>query len=231
MSICVICSSSVASPCFKCQIAKLTAENAILQKKLRYFQKQSHPILTLSENYYKFFEVSSEYLPIVLQGQYSDYHFITLTFDPSKFGQYNDEHDEKNYILMTIKLFQDLYKPLHLTGCFEYQGNGTIHGHFIISTNLNDEAIQSFFQPFFTDNKKNYRAVKSLPAKFPTVEDYLRKEALTFFRYDCISDLESGLELDRTIKPLQEHKHRSTALQDWIDLESRSIACQVNFKL
>lgn len=180
MSSCVVCKQ--ASQCYKCQIQDLKKANELLQMEVRYWKKESCKLLQLGTDYSVYFETDSKYLPIKYMGDKSDYRFLTITFDPSKFGLFNNHQDEQNYI------FRTLYKSRHmikqLTGCFEYQQNGSTHAHMIIRTSYTDKEIEDYLRPMYTDNTRNKYAIKCLPAKFPNVEQYLNKESNEFYRYD-----------------------------------------------
>lgn len=103
-----------------------------------------------------------------------NWRFLTLTFDPLKFGIDTSEVDRKRYILYKLMraIKHDIVSDFY--GCFEYHESGIIHAHVLIKTEYSDSFIEDYFQPEFTDNRRNKRAVKCLPAK-TTVINYIHK--------------------------------------------------------
>jgi len=189
---CVVCKHS--SQCQRCQIKDL---KDIIQKQnyeLSYLRKESNPQLKIQIDYSTNFETDNKFLPIKYYGEMIDYGFLTITFDPNKFGLFNQPSDEKNYI------FKKLYKSItdqyinQLTGCFEFQKNGTVHAHIIIKTTYKPKEIEDYFRPFFTDDPKNKYAIKSYLLQKEKCEAYLQKESEEFFRYDPVRGLDDGLE-------------------------------------
>lgn len=189
---CAICKGT--SQCYKCQVIDLIKKNSQLSKELAYFKKQPNKALSLKKDYSSVFETDTKYLPIKYIGDKSEYRFLTLTFDPSKFGLYNLHQYEQNYIFYTIYRLIKKNQIKQLTGCFEYQQNGSTHAHLIIRSDLPDHEVETLLRPYYTDNERNKYAVKCLPAKFPNVEDYIMKESNEFYRYDPnIGYYEEGL--------------------------------------
>lgn len=176
----------------------------ILTNKLSYYNNESNKQLILKKNYSTQFETDNKYLPIVYYGQLVDYQFLTLTFDPDKFGCFNMKEDEQNYIFYTLSKAIKDRKITQLTGCFEYQKKtGTTHAHLIIKTDETPKEIEDYFRPYFTNNPKNKYAIKSYPAQFPKVEDYLKKESQEFYRYDLVNGITDGIESPDDVNNLQ----------------------------
>lgn len=233
MNDCVICSGS--SPCFQCQIDKLTTIVELQKQELKYLRKESNKHLLLEKDYSKYFETDNRYLPLNLYGKHTDYHFLTLTFDPAKFGLFNNPCDEKNFIFATLYKARKWIR--HLTGCFEYQKNGTTHAHLLLSllqtpnSPSSDKDIEDWFRKFYTDNPKNKYAIKCYPAKFPTVEDYIKKESTEYYRYDPSNGLDDvpimpSVEADQPIKIVKPDHSKALKL---IEIWNRSKNVQVNF--
>jgi len=224
MSPCAICYGM--SPCFKCQLRHLKEENEQLKNKLHFFTRETNKLLKLKRDYTNEFLLGHEYLPIVFS--YSDlrhYRFLTITFDPKKFGQYNDNSLERNYIFKTIRKAIDDQLIEQVTGCFEYQKNGTTHAHMIISTQRADDVIEDFFRPYYTDDKRNKYAIKCLPAKFPNVENYIKKESNEFYRYDPIADY--GVNDEPPIQPVKQETPRET--QSDIDKRIKVYMAEISY--
>ncbi|WP_445780472.1 hypothetical protein, partial [Shewanella sp.] len=94
---CAICSGS--SLCFKCQIKELKSIVESQAIELRHWKGESCKLLQCKKDYRNFFEISANCLLPNYIGENTEYKFITITFDPSKFGLYNNRQDEQNYIL------------------------------------------------------------------------------------------------------------------------------------
>lgn len=86
--------------------------------------------------------------------------FITITFDPQKFGVENDSSEERLYILHKLELAMEKCYIFQYYGCFEYQNNGTIHAHLVADiTNRSHHDIRKFLKPYFTNQPRNVHAV------------------------------------------------------------------------
>lgn len=192
MKNCVICAGS--SACFSCIIQKQQIEIDRLSSALKYYQKETPLNQLKNKNYHTRFETNSTFLPLPILGQIKDYYFLTITFDPQKFGLANDITLEQNYIFYTLyRLIKKQFTD-HLTGSFEYQKNGATHAHLILKINdKSPKELIDFIQPYYTDDKKNKYAIKLLPAKFPNVIDYIKKESSEYYRFTNISALDFDL--------------------------------------
>lgn len=93
---CAICDRFLS--CFKCQIKTLKEKISIQDIELRYWKGESCKLLSLNKDYRQYYEVSLQYLPLSYIGDSLEYKFLTITFDPKKFGQFNLHSDEQNYI-------------------------------------------------------------------------------------------------------------------------------------
>ncbi len=125
-----------------------------------------------------------------------DYQFLTITFDPNKFGYFNMREDEQNYIFYKLKLSIKDQLITQLTGCFEYQKRtGTTHAHMIIRTDKTPSEIEDYFRPHFTNDKKNKYAIKSYYLEQEKCEAYLQKESMEYYKYDLVHGLDDGLSL------------------------------------
>jgi len=189
---CVVCRDS--SQCQRCQIKDLKKQIETLSYALTYFQKESNQQLRLIKDYSTNFELDNKFLPIKYYGEMSDYGFLTITFDPNKFGLFNQPSDEKNYLFKSInKAIKDKYIS-QLTGCFELQKNGTVHAHLIIKSDYTNKQIEDYFRPFYTDDPRNRYAIKCYPLQKERCEAYLQKESEEYYRYDPVRGLDDGLE-------------------------------------
>lgn len=198
---CVVCKGS--SQCQRCQIKDLKKIIEKQEYELQYLRKGSNHQLKLNNDYSQYFETDNKFLPIKYYGEMKDYQFLTITFDPNKFGIFNQPSDEQNYIFCYLKraiMTSIAPKPsfiTQLTGCFEYQKNGTTHAHIIIKSDYTTKQVEDFFRPFFTDDPKNKYAIKSYLLQKEKCETYLQKESTEFFRYDKhFNDLEDAEAFD-----------------------------------
>lgn len=191
LQLCVICADS--SPCFKCQISKLTKQNFFLKQRLQSYEREVIPILNLDRDYRKYFTISNKFIAVkVLDNMLSSYKFLTITFDPTKFGHFNNIEAEKNYILYTLRMLTKTNVITQLSGCFEFQKNGTTHAHVLIRTSSENKKIEELLRPHYTDNKRNVRAIQCVPARFPTCIQYMKKESDDYF---ALNEAE-GLDVD-----------------------------------
>lgn len=176
---CVVCAGSVQ--CLKCENFELKAQiRALRQEILKYnmdksevFQVSRHAEIEIYSKVLRY-QHPIEAFNLPTDDSIIKWRFLTLTFDPLKFGIQPFEQDRKAYIL--YKLLRSVRKNIidDFYGCFEYHESGLIHAHMVINTDYNDKFIEDYFQPEFTDNRRNKRAVKCLPAK-TTVLDYIHK--------------------------------------------------------
>lgn len=191
LQLCVICTNS--SPCFKCQISKLIKQNFFLKQRLQSYEREVIPILKLDCDYRKYFTISDKFIAVkVLEHMLSFYKFLTITFDPTKFGHYNNIEAEKNYILYTLRMLTKKNVITQLSGCFEFQKNGTTHAHVLIRTSSENKKIEELLRPYYTDNKRNVRAIQCVPARFPTCIQYMKKESDDYFALNEVD----GLDID-----------------------------------
>lgn len=205
---CPACYSSDYNPCYKCQIAQLKKDNHQLKVQLQYYTKSIPEILTINSDYKKHFDTSTFFLDFKNPINKSDYKFITITLDPSKFGLFNQDEPQMNYI------FRSLYNAINksiitqLIGCFEYQKNGSIHAHAIIKSKLTTQEIDAYFAPQFTDITKKQFAIKTeIIRNLTNVENYLKKESNSFYRYDksiknTLKEIPTST-IENTVNPLE----------------------------
>ncbi|WP_445769537.1 hypothetical protein [Rheinheimera sp.] len=206
---CPACYSSDYNPCYKCQIAQLKKDNHQLKVQLQYYTKSIPEILTINSDYKKHFDTSTFFLDFKNPINKSDYKFITITLDPSKFGLFNQDEPQMNYI------FRSLYNAINqsiitqLIGCFEYQKNGSIHAHAIIKSKLTTQEIDAYFAPQFTDIIKKQYAIKTeIIRNLQNVENYLKKESNSFYRYDksiknTLKEIPTSTIEEQSINPLE----------------------------
>lgn len=183
MSTCAVCVNT--SPCFRCEIKslkKLVEQQSI---ELRYWKGESSKLLQLKKDYRTFFETSNNFQNLSYVGDNIDYKFLTITFDPKKFGLYNVNSDEQNYILKQLLRLIKAGKIKSLSGCFEYQKNGTTHAHLICRISTNNKDIEDTLKPYFTDDPKNKYAIKCEdPNSIANITKYITKESTEYYRYD-----------------------------------------------
>jgi len=129
-----------------------------------------------------FFERSSEpiwfdYLPWLSQA-----YFITLTFDPERFGVSNHTDAQKDYLLMIICMIFEKELALSVYGCFEFCKTGAVHTHMILQTNQIDQ-VKKLFKKQLTFNAYNKHAVDVGNAKHPQAQQYIEKESTDYYTY------------------------------------------------
>lgn len=174
---CPICSGS--SACYKCQISDLQRQvneltevvNFLCGDSSRQLQLKKHEILLVDKTFIRLSELAL--LPIIEEREYV---FITLTFDPEKFGQNNDSEDEKKYLLHLIAQLIKTGNLSEVYGSFEYQRNGSVHCHFI--SKFSDYGyIKQHFKKGLTNRPRNEKAVDIKPVKgIQKLWDYINKE-------------------------------------------------------
>lgn len=183
---CVICHD--CSPCYGCQIK-------YLQQMVKYYKGFYDMINSIQNDNlklkpYQLADIKMMYkrdcspLPfecpnLELSKQWS---FITLTFDPQKFGISNEPEGEKNYMLNIILAAARLSYISSVYGSFELHKNGTVHTHFVAK--VHDQQIYSYLKKQLTDNPKNKNAVNLGPAKFPNCIKYIQKESNDYYQLD-----------------------------------------------
>lgn len=112
----------------------------------------------------------------------SNSFFVTLTFDPNKFGVQPFEHERKQYLkyqfseLLKLELIQSVY------GSIEYHANGIPHCHaVIIMPPSNQKIVYRILKEAMTDNKRNRVSVQLDSAKWPNAIKYIEKESEEYF--------------------------------------------------
>lgn len=204
MSHCGICCSSNI-PCSKCEIHHLKTENHKLNLQLQFYKKSPCELFLNLPDVDKHFKLSSFFLPFNDSSFYDSnkFKFVTLTFDPSKFGLYNPDYLEKQYILNILyNLKQSKFLYSSLIGCFEYQKNGAIHAHIILKTSFTTTELDDLLRPYFTDiplKKRQYAVKSEIIRNFDNVEKYLQKESDSFFRDDSFKSSKSDISSKETV--------------------------------
>lgn len=217
---CAICSGS--SSCFSCQIKELKSIIESQAIELRYWKGESCKLLQCKKDYRTFFEISTNFLPLNYIGETSDYKFITITFDPKKFGLYNVRSDEQNYILKQLLKLIKANKVKTLAGCFEYQKNGTTHAHLLARVTCSNTDIEDYLRPKFTDDPKNKYAIKCEdPNSFKNIENYLQKESVEYYRYDASASID--LDYMTIEEPQKKDKPTSCHFQKMIQYTESEI--------
>lgn len=171
-----------------CEIRFLKTRVALLEEELNFIKNLSSDKLEVP--YYVFTPMVSTFTlskkPFIIQpDDLSDgtdlahYKFITITFDPTKFGINNDINKERIYILSILyKLIKKGFIK-RVSGCFEVHKSGATHAH--LTAYVEDNDYLPYLKRHFTDNPKNKVAIKVLPAKYPSVVSYMSKDIGPFF--------------------------------------------------
>lgn len=179
---CAVCVGT--TPCFRCQIKQLKLENNQLRQELvkyyeidagdlelKYYHKQlidDHIVQTQKPQEYDF------------KNNLTNAYFITITFDPSKFGIQPHEQLRKDYILYQLAKLKAIEKFTECYGCFEYHKNGLIHSHLIMITGFPNE-VKQILKMKFTDNTRNKIVIQFDKAKYPAATNYINKESTHYY--------------------------------------------------
>ena len=180
---CVICKGSIQ--CNRCTITQLRQENQALKKELSTYYIDKSELLQLK--YYeelqlrKYIQQSASPYEFEYKDKLSNAHFITLTFDPAKFGLQEYRSQRMDYISyqLTSLLQQQLTTSFY--GCFENHKNGIIHAHLIMITAFPKEVFKQL-KKSLTDNQYNKVCVDIGPAKYPQAKEYIEKESTDYFK-------------------------------------------------
>jgi len=170
--------------CLQCQIIELKIENKLLKEKIVYFNGDSSEALNIPSYFplNKYIDIyPSSDLPYINPNNETLFfpiettYFITITFDPDKFSNYNDPNKEEDYILYILA---QLYKNENIKnfyGCFEKHKTGKIHSH-LIATIYDITPFRTSIKKSFTNNMRNLRAVDIGTYKLNKSIDYINKE-------------------------------------------------------
>lgn len=175
---CLICHGSNIK-CYKCEIIDLKNQIQKLKQQMLNYDNEADEKLYI--NHYRQQELNKLYTSRKYELSNPKY-FITVTFDPLKFGMKELNEERQYYILDKI---MSMYEKELIHGCFgsfEFQKNGLIHAHFNVSSyDLSNEEIEDILRPYFTDNRRNKIAVKCLPFKESSY-DYILKDKYKYYR-------------------------------------------------
>lgn len=107
----------------------------------------------------------------------TDYKFVTLTFDPKKYGFMQTETNQKNLMLSVLVDYE-----YEMYGSFEYHKNGNLHCHFIVKcTEEEIKKMKKEIRHIFTDNPRNREFMDIGVAKDKTAIRYINKESNSYF--------------------------------------------------
>lgn len=191
---CGLCGGFNPKLCYRCRITELETDNDNLRKQLKMgttsllLSHKDQLIMTnviiqrtnyviIEEPIDSESESSSDYESWYSEWCSSRVYFITITFDPSKFGIDNDSEQERVYILHKLeKAINKIYIKRYY-GCFEYQKNGTIHAHLVVDVGIaSPHDIRKHLKPYFTNNMRNLHAVQvEFPKSLSKVFRYINK--------------------------------------------------------
>lgn len=106
------------------------------------------------------------------------YYFVTLTYDPKKFGYMQTEKAQQEYFLANVSRYK---YPTY--GCFEHHKNGNVHFHFIIQASLEQvKQMKNEMRHKFTDNNRNKDFMDIGIAKHKTAIRYINKESKKYIK-------------------------------------------------
>lgn len=194
---CVSCMHDLNDPCPNCQIRRLKDYIRQYEEVIRYLMNLSSPQLHLKN--YQIVDLMQFYRsksPMPFETPISEelhyWKFLTITFDPEKFGISNEPGDEKNYILHHLLRVYKLNYCSALYGCFEQHQSGRVHSHIVIKVLDND--IYGELKRSFTDNPRNKHAVDIGLARFPQAIKYIEKESTDYFQLGIRNPLDEIIE-------------------------------------
>lgn len=183
---CPLCYNSSVK-CSKCEIISLKLEIARLRRELSQFYLIDSEKLSVSLQEK---QLSCDYLTIraviPIKYEYKDAlslsHFVTITFDPARFGMQEFQSERKEYILHKFYILMDKKLINNVYGSFELHKNGIVHAHVIINAQTeNIKKINKLLKSYFTDNQHNKIVIQIGPAKYPQAIEYIEKESEDYF--------------------------------------------------
>lgn len=178
MHTCVICCGY--TQCDKCKIKDLQRQLSEYKEAMDFFLGESSISMSIdkvffAKKYMNTFECSSGYYKGDIPDEYlRNTYFITLTFDPDKFGTNNPSEDEENYILYILAKQCKRDRIFNIYGCFEQFKTGITHAHLIMHTNFIDE-IRKELKLALTNNPRNRNSIDIGPAHKTKAIDYINK--------------------------------------------------------
>jgi len=199
---CSMCEDN--KPCYKCLARIYYNENFRLRQQISDLKNEPCECLEVSPDKYmynmKYFKQSYTPMKTVFEKtsklknfDITNLYFVTVTFDPKRFGVMAHPEQEKMYILNAIrecskKVFYENENHSDIYGCFEQHKNGRIHAHYLIYlyTNSRYYIYKNEITSKFTSNPSNKVAVKVVPAIVPNVIYYINKETTGFFKHKGI---------------------------------------------
>lgn len=172
------------SQCYKCQIKTLQVRNQQLQTKLDFYETRQSENMCLTYSQKSDIWDKFDFYTSPQKWEYGDKlshsHFITITFDPAKFGPRPDVQLRKDYIMNTLLELHNLQLFTDCYGCFEFHQNGIVHSHLIMITGM-PKVVYRMLKEKFTDNKHNKIAIQVDLAKHPQAKKYIDKESSHFY--------------------------------------------------
>lgn len=206
---CPVCSASNIQ-CWKCERYDLKKEIYTLRRELSKYYTSDQSKFT--PNFYDKFNSlnfitkrQSSPIEYEYESELSNSYFVTITFDPAKFGLMPYEVERKNYILNALyKIMKtDLIKKCY--GCFEYHQNGIVHSHLIINAQYEDiKTIKRKLREEFSDNPYNKIVVDIGYAKFPQAKQYIEKESSDYYLIIPIKNNYTSIETSKSRNPLDD---------------------------
>lgn len=167
---CVVCQNESEIKQLKQQIVELSLK----------LQQYEHQQMKVTINQKQLIEEQFEQSNRPLLNEEFDitgYQFITLTYDPKKFGYLQTETAQREYFLSAL-LDKSVY------GCFEYHKNGNMHCHFVMkSTEEEAKKMKQDIRYKFTDNPKNRDFMDIGIAKDKVAIRYINKESRFYFKH------------------------------------------------
>lgn len=197
MSLCVVCTGS-NNPCWKCERKQLIKRIHSLEKELSHYYTADEEKLALTW-YDKQLSTKfkTKYYTVPQQFDFSDKlstsHFLTITFDPARFGIQFHEAERMQYIVSKFHNVMDKQLIKSVYGSFEYHNNGIIHTHAIIIAQQEDiPKIKQLLKSYFTDNPHNKIVIDLGPAKWPQGLNYINKISTKYYTITPITSSSSS---------------------------------------
>lgn len=183
-------------------------------KQLEFKNKQLMETINRLESKYDKMTITNDERQLIQNFEYSekpvfgessnvkDYQFITLTYDPLKFGYTNSEKSQREYLMAKIYNYVH-FRPFY--GCYEHHKNGNVHMHFILKESEEEcKKMRKEIRRFFTDRINNKQFLDIGIAKDKTAIRYINKEEelkKQWFYSQYVNDTLIRLEDEQFIEP------------------------------
>lgn len=187
MTNCVLCSGIILCP--RCEIKFLKSKIQKLEQQVAFLSESNSESLKIPHHYEEYIKRYVKQFKDISGNIFTEIqdlsrlHFVTITFDPNKFGNYNDSDLEKQYILYVLVKFYKSQEIDNFYGCFEHHKDGRIHTHVILEGYKGkiQETVKRM-RKFFTDNPNNKICIDLGVYKKQKSINYITKESTHYYK-------------------------------------------------